>query len=101
MVLSACRTAAEQYYGGEGMVGIWSPFVTRNVPLVVASLWAVDSDSTKQLMVEFHRLRRRAGLPTAAALRRAQVDMLRGPHRSYRQPYHWAPFIAIGGHTKF
>jgi CHAT domain-containing protein len=101
VVLSACRTAAEQYYGGEGMIGIWSPFVTRHVPLVVASLWAVDSDSTKQLMIDFHKLRRRGGLPTAAALRRAQVAMLRGPHKSYRQPYHWAPFIAIGGHTRF
>ena len=101
VVLSACRTAAEQYYGGEGMIGIWSPFVTRHVPLVVASLWAVDSDSTKQLMVDFHKLRRRDGFPTASALRRAQVGMLRSPHKSYRQPYHWAPFIAIGGHTKF
>ena len=101
VVLSACRTAVEQYYGGEGMTGIWSPFVTRNVPVVVASLWAVDSDSTKELMVNFHRLRRRGGLPTASALRQAQVEMLRGPHKSHRQPYHWAPFIAIGGHTNF
>lgn len=101
VVLSACSTAAEQYYGGEGMVGIWSPFVTRNVPLVVASLWAVDSDSTKDLMVNFHRLRRRGGLPTAEALRQAQVEMLQGPDKSYRQPYHWAPFIAIGGYTRF
>ncbi|MCA1633611.1 MAG: CHAT domain-containing protein [Acidobacteria bacterium] len=101
VVLSACRTAAERYYGGEGMTGIWSPFVTRNVPLVVASLWAVDSDSTKELMVNLHRLRRRGGLPTASALRQAQLEMLRGPHKTHRQPYHWAPFIAIGGHTAF
>ncbi|HWS87596.1 MAG TPA: CHAT domain-containing protein [Pyrinomonadaceae bacterium] len=101
VVLSACRTAAERYYGGEGMIGIWSPFVTRNVPLVVASLWAVDSDSTKQLMVDFHKLRRGGGISTAAALRRAQVGMFRGPRKSYRQPYHWASFIAIGGHTQF
>lgn len=101
VVLSACRTAAEQYYGGEGMVGIWSPFATRNVPLVVASLWPVDSDSTKELMINFHKLRRRGDLSTASALRQAQIGMLRGAHNSYRQPYHWASFIAIGGYTKF
>lgn len=101
VVLSACRTAVEQYYGGEGMTGIWSPFVTRNVPVVVASLWAVDSDSTKELMINFHRLRGPGNLSTAQALRRAQVEMLRGPHKTHRQPYHWAPFIAIGGHTEF
>jgi CHAT domain-containing protein len=71
------------------------------VPVVVASLWAVDSDSTKELMVNFHRLRRRGGLPAAEALREAQLEMLRGPDQSFRQPYHWAPFIAIGGHTRF
>jgi CHAT domain-containing protein len=101
VVLSACRTADGPYYGGEGMTGIWSPFVAHNVPLVVASLWAVDSGSTKELMVNFHRLRHRGGLATALALQQAQVQMLRGPNAAYRQPYHWAPFIAIGGYTTF
>jgi CHAT domain-containing protein len=100
VVLPACRTGMEQYYGGEGMVGIWSPFATRNVPLVIASLWAVDSDSTKELMINFHKFRR-AGLPSASALQRAQVEMLRGSQKDYSQPYHWASFIAIGGHTRF
>jgi CHAT domain-containing protein len=100
VVLSACRTGIERYYGGEGMVGIWSPFVTRNVPLVIASLWAVDSDSTKELMINFHKLRR-SGLSSASALQQSQIQMLHGAEKSYQNPYHWAPFIAIGGHTQF
>ena len=101
VVLPACRTGMEQYYGGEGMVGIWSPFVTRNVPLVIASLWAVDSDSTKELMISFHKQRKQNHLSSAAALQSAQVSMIHGPEQTYRQPYYWAPFIAIGGYTSF
>lgn len=101
VVLPACRTGVEQYYGGEGMVGIWSPFITRNVPLVVASLWSVDSDSTKELMINFHKLRIQRHISSAAALRQAQIAMLHGPDKSYQQPYHWAAFIAIGGYTQF
>jgi CHAT domain-containing protein/Tfp pilus assembly protein PilF len=100
VILSACQTGAEKYYGGEGMVGMWSPFITLKVPLVVASLWAVDSDSTKDLMINFHKLRRR-GLSSAVALRQAQIEMLRGQHKGYQHPYHWSSFIAIGGHTQF
>jgi CHAT domain-containing protein len=101
VVLPACRTGVEQYYGGEGMVGIWSPFITRNVPLVVASLWSVDSDSTKELMINFHKLRTQGHFSSAAALRKAQIAMLHGPDQSYQQPFHWAAFIAIGGYTTF
>ena len=101
VVLPACRTGFERYYGGEGMVGIWSPFISRNVPLVVASLWAVDSDSTKELMINFHKLRTRNHLSSPAALRQAQLEMLRSSDKIYRQPYYWAPFVAIGGYTSF
>ena len=100
VILSACQTGAEKYYGGEGMVGMWSPFISLKVPLVVASLWAVDSDSTKDLMINFHKLRRR-GLSSAVALRQAQIEMLHGQYKSYQHPYHWSSFIAIGGHTQF
>jgi CHAT domain-containing protein/tetratricopeptide (TPR) repeat protein len=100
VVLPACRTGMERYYGGEGMVGIWSPFVTRNVPLVIASLWAVDSDSTKELMINFHKLRR-SGLSSATALQQAQIQMLHDAEKLYQNPYYWAPFIAIGGETRF
>jgi CHAT domain-containing protein len=101
VVLSACATAAERYYGGEGMIGLSSPFITDGVPLVVASLWPVDSDSTAKLMIDFHRRRKQDGLPTAEALKRAQTEMLNGAGNDYRRPYHWASFITIGGYAGF
>lgn len=101
VVLSACQTGIEQQYRGEGAISVARPFIAAGVPVVVASLWPVDSRSTKDLMVSFHRHRTRDRLPTAEALRRAQLEMLRGDDTRYRHPYHWAAFNAIGGHTEY
>jgi CHAT domain-containing protein len=101
VVLSACGTGVQKYYDGEGMVGLARPFIAKRIPLVVASLWPVNSDSTARLMIDFHRHRKQGGQPAAEALRQAQLDMLRGADGENRLPYHWAPFIAIGGCTSY
>lgn len=101
VVLSACQTGVEQQYGGEGAVGVARPFLVAGVPSVVTSLWPVDTEASAELMVNFHRHRRRDALPTAEALRRAQIEMARGPDALYRHPFYWAAFVTIGGHTSF
>ena len=101
VVLSACRTGIEQQYGGEGAVGAARPFLVAGVPVVVASLWSVDSDASAELMVNFHRNRMRESMPVTQALRRAQIEMARGDDARYRNPYYWAPFAAVGGHSRF
>lgn len=101
VVLSACRTGVEQDYGGEGTISAARPFIAAGVPLVVASLWAVESDSTARLVVSLHRHRTRERLPTAEALRRAQLELLRGEDPRHRHPFYWAAFTATGGHTEF
>jgi CHAT domain-containing protein len=100
VVLSACQTRGEGYYGGEGAVGISRPFEAAGVPLVVASLWPVDSEATMELMLKFHHARKQLKYPTASALRSAQLEMLydRG---GYRHPYYWAAFVTVGGHTTY
>lgn len=101
VVLSACQTGVEQQYRGEGAMGVARPFIAAGVPVVVASLWPVDSQSTERLMVSFHRHRTRDRLPTAEALRRAQLEMLGGDDTRYHHPYYWAAFTAIGGYTEY
>jgi len=101
VVLSACRTGADRYYGGEGMLSMARSFIVAWVTLTIASLWAVDSDSTAELMIKFHRHRKGDVVSTAEALRRAQLDMLSSPDARYRHPYYWASFVAIGGQTSF
>ena len=101
VVLSACQTGVEQYYNGEGMIGMSRTFLAAGVPLVVASLWPVASDPTADLMERFHRYRKRGDRSSAAALRQAQLDLIDDPHRRYSSPYYWAPFIIIGGYANF
>jgi CHAT domain-containing protein len=101
VVLSACQTGIERQYQGEGAIGLARPFLARGVPLVVASLWPVDSEATADLMIRFHRYRRQGHLPTAEALQLAQLDMLQSENATYHKPYCWASFVAIGGYTKY
>lgn len=101
VVLSACQTAAERYYGGEGVIGMARPFIAAGVPLVTASLWRVDADSTADLMIGFHKHRRSGKFTTAEALRQAQLEMLGGPDARLRRPYHWAAFINVGGYAGY
>ncbi len=100
VILSACRSGVERYYGGEGMIGISRPFIAKGVPLVVASLWDVDSDATTELMIRFHQFRRKP-MATSEALRQAELSLMRDSTLPYRQPYFWASFASIGGYTRF
>lgn len=100
LILSACRSGVGDYYQGEGTLSLARPFLAAEVPMVVASLWPVDSKATEELMVNFHRLRT-PGLPSAEALRRAQVALIRSDNEQLRQPYSWAAFFVTGGYAQF
>jgi CHAT domain-containing protein len=101
VVLSSCQTGAERYYKGEGMINLARPFIAAHVPLVVASLWPVESESSAEFMISFHRRRTREKTATAAALAAAQREMLEGPDQRFSQPYYWAPFTLVGGYASF
>jgi CHAT domain-containing protein len=100
VVLSACETARGRYGAGEGMIGLtWAMFVA-GVPSTVVSQWKVESASTRDLMVGFHRgisSPARAGktkVTKTAALRQAALKLLRNPETSH--PFYWAGFILVG-----
>lgn len=93
-VLSACETARGRVGAGEGMIGLsWALFVA-GVPTTVVSQWSVDSASTAELMIEFHRNLRIPGRSTAEALRLAALATRNRP--AYRHPFYWAPFVVVG-----
>ena len=94
VVLSACQTGLGQYFRGEGIVSLVRPFLAMRVPTVVASLWSVESQATADLMIDFHKQRKRGQVGAGDALRQAQISMLRTA--SFGHPYYWAPFIAVG-----
>ena len=94
VVLSSCQSALGRYYRGEGVVSLVRPFIAAGVPQVVASLWAVDSRSTADLMIAFHESRTRTRIGPGDALRRAQLEML--GKEGLNHPYYWGGFIAVG-----
>ena len=101
VVLSTCQSGIERQYAGEGPTSFARQFIVAGVPVIVASLWpVVDSESTAQLMIAFHRYRR-DGNSTAEALARAQQDMIQGEDSRFRRPYYWASFMTIGGYAAF
>jgi CHAT domain-containing protein len=97
VVLSSCESGTGHYYGGEGVSSFARAFIGAGVPLVVSSLWPVDSTATEKLMVSFHSHRTQEHISTVAALKSAQRDML----REFRRPYYWAAFTVSGGYAEF
>ena len=97
-VLSACETARGRAGSGEGMIGLSWALLVAGVPTTVASQWKVESKSTTEAMVEFHRLlasgKATGRFPVAAALRQSALQMLNRP--VYRHPFYWAGFVVIG-----
>jgi CHAT domain-containing protein len=75
------------------MIGLSWAFFVAGCPTTVASQWKVDSASTTELMLSFHRNVRK-GQSKAAALRSAALTLLDG--NRYRHPFYWAGFVVIG-----
>jgi CHAT domain-containing protein len=61
---------------------------------VIVSLWNVNDKATASLMQRLYAGMLRSGKTPAAALRAAQIEMLRT--RQWQSPYFWAPFVMQG-----
>jgi CHAT domain-containing protein len=77
----------------------WALFVA-GVPSTVVSQWKVESASTRDLMLSFHRHLRapraaaRAQVTKAEALRQAALQVMKNPATSH--PFYWAGFVLVG-----
>lgn len=94
VVLSACRTALGRDLRREGLVGLARGFMHAGSPRVVASVWDVRDSATAELMTRFYRNLLRGGMRPSAALRDAQLSMLREPRWS--APFYWGAFVLQG-----
>jgi CHAT domain-containing protein len=96
-VLSACETARGRFGAGEGAIGLtWALFVA-GVPTTVVSQWKVESASTRDLMLDFHRRLRipaKAPVMKAGALRQAALKLMKNQETSH--PFYWAGFVLVG-----
>jgi CHAT domain-containing protein/Tfp pilus assembly protein PilF len=94
VVLSACQTGLGKQIKGEGLIGLTRGFMYAGAPRVVASLWQVDDMATAELMKRFYRGVLKDGVRPAAALRTAQLEMMK--QKRWAAPYYWAAFVLQG-----
>lgn len=91
-VLSGGRTLS--IADAEGL-GLGQAFFAAGAGTLIGSLWNVEDRSTAELMGLFYRRLLYEGLPPAAALRQAQLELSTSKDRS--APYFWAGFRVEGG----
>jgi len=98
VVLSACETGKGRIYESEGIIGFTRAFMFAGAPRVIVSLWKVDDEATRALMVKFYELWNpnggKKGLPTATALKKAQEFV--ASHEEWQHPYYWAAWQLWG-----
>jgi CHAT domain-containing protein/tetratricopeptide (TPR) repeat protein len=90
VTVSACRSAGEKAYSGEGLIGFAWAFLRAGARRVVAGLWDVDDRTTAQLMEGMYD-RVAGGQPPARALREAKLALVRQKGRP-ASPYAWGAF---------
>jgi CHAT domain-containing protein len=101
VVLSACETGRGEVQVGEGVLGLRRAFQLAGAQAVLASLWRVPDTETERLMTTCLK-RWLDGVAPAAALRQAQLEMLRRlrssttPRLREAPPLYWAGFICHG-----
>ena len=95
VVMSACQTAIGRYAGGEGVMSFARAFTAAGSKSVIASLWAVNDQSTQEIMVYFYKYLQR-GWKKDVALRKAKLEYIDRINPEYNHPYFWGGFIAIG-----
>ena len=94
VTLSACESALgdKDPDGGE-ITTLAEAFSSAGATTVLASLWSVGDESTKELMVEFYR-QLASGVSKAEALQTAEIKLLKNP--KFSRPLYWAPFVLMG-----
>ena len=94
VVLSACETGLGKEITGEGLEGLTRGFMYAGARRVVVSLWNVNDKATAGLMQRLYNGMLRSNKTPAAALRAAQIEMLR--IKQWESPYYWAAFVMQG-----
>ncbi|MEU6593679.1 CHAT domain-containing protein [Streptomyces sp. NPDC046881] len=97
--VSACESASSEIGEGDELLGLARAFLHAGASSLVASLWAVDADSTRELMVAFYQhlqdqYARDGTIDKAGALRHAQLRLI--DEVGVRSSFYWSPFVLIG-----
>jgi CHAT domain-containing protein/tetratricopeptide (TPR) repeat protein len=90
VTLSACQTGLGKVLS-QGSIGLTRAFMAAGARSVLASLWRVDDDSTKYLMINFYKEYLQHGNNGIALQNAMKQTRLR-----YPEPRYWAAFSLFG-----
>ena len=94
VALSACSSGATISAGGDERLGLIRGFLSAGARNLLVSLWNINDASTKEFM-RFFYTHLAAEIPLPEALRKAMQEV----RTIYPHPYHWSPFVLVGGST--
>ncbi|WKN44079.1 CHAT domain-containing protein [Tunicatimonas pelagia] len=95
VVLSACHTGDGPEAKGEGVLSLARGFAYAGCPSVVMSQWAVDDESSTQLMQTFYE-KLAEGLSKDEALRQAKLTFLAEAPVTNLHPFYWGSLGMVG-----
>jgi CHAT domain-containing protein len=90
VTLSACETALGKVSTGDDVVGFTRGFLYAGARSLISSLWQVDDETTRDIMVNFYT--NLSKMSKDEALRQAQLKV----KKQYPHPYYWAAFLLTG-----
>ena len=96
VVLSACETGLGDIDKVNGVYGLQRGLKKAGVETILMSLWKVDDEATKILMVEFYK-NLMSGKPKHQSLQDAQQYLRKFENGKYDNPKYWASFIMLDG----
>ena len=97
-VLSACDTGVGLPRAGEGLFGLRRMFQIAGARTVIATLWPVVDQTTREWMTAAYEGRFVKGRPTSESVRDATTRIIAGRRArgESTHPAYWAAFIAVG-----
>jgi CHAT domain-containing protein/Tfp pilus assembly protein PilF len=99
IVLSACETGVGKHLSGEGIISLSRAFTYAGAKSIFPTLWQVQDESTKELIVSFYK-NLGQGMDKNEALWQAKLSFIETnramPGSEKVHPFFWAGLIGIG-----
>lgn len=91
VVLSACKSGVGKIITGEGVMALPRSFIYAGVPNIIASLWKIHDEKTKNMMIDFYTFLL-DGNSYKKALQMAKIEQI----KRNELPVDWSSIILIG-----
>ena len=93
VVLDGCDSAQGRPLPAAGLMGLTRAWIGAGAHAVLATLWDIPDNAQSALPAFYHHLRANEATGPAAALRAAQLDMLKGNPQA--PPAEWAGYFLL------